>query len=353
MFGDNSQFSSANTNGLNSAEFNLTYNNQFHPGITHDYRYRDQMYRLIISQLFYDGQPRLAKDIAGAMGIIDMCSPSDQLYNITKLALERDSSKRFQDASLQTSTGIDLDFETERFLSSSSLTPSQYETVYVTSHKGPCRAGCFSPNGQLVATGSVDSSIKILDVERMIAKSFNPTSDSQQQTVESSGAHNSDTHPVIRTLYDHMEEVTCLTFHPKDQFLISGSRDMTIKVFDYTKPSVKRACKSVQESHIIRCLAVHPTGDYLLVGTQHPTLRLYHIPTFQSFISPVVADQHSAPLTSICYSPTAQIYASSSKDGDIRIWDTVSNRCVGILPLAHDRLEICSLTFSRNGKVGL
>ena len=51
------------------------------------------------------------------------------------------------------------------------MLPSHYETVYVTSHKGQCRVGAFSSDGQLVATGSVDASIKILDVERMIAKS--------------------------------------------------------------------------------------------------------------------------------------------------------------------------------------
>lgn len=39
--------------------------------------------------------------------------------------------------------------------------PALYETAYVTSHKGNCRAGTFSVDGQLVATGSVDSSIKV------------------------------------------------------------------------------------------------------------------------------------------------------------------------------------------------
>ncbi len=49
--------------------------------------------------------------------------------------------------------------------------PALYETAYVTSHKSHCRAGAFSTDGALCATGSVDASIKVLDVERMIAKS--------------------------------------------------------------------------------------------------------------------------------------------------------------------------------------
>lgn len=57
---------------------------------------------------------------------------------------------------------------------------------------------------------------------------------------------NMENHPVIRTLYDHVDEVTCLAFHPTEQILASGSRDYTLKLFDYSKPSAKRAFKHIQ-----------------------------------------------------------------------------------------------------------
>ena len=38
---------------------------------------------------------------------------------------------------------------------------SLYEMCYVASHKKACCAACFHPSGQLVATGSADSSIKV------------------------------------------------------------------------------------------------------------------------------------------------------------------------------------------------
>ncbi len=57
---------------------------------------------------------------------------------------------------------------------------------------------------------------------------------------------NMENHPVIRTLYDHVDEVTCLAFHPTEQILASGSRDYTLKLFDYSKPSAKRAFKYIQ-----------------------------------------------------------------------------------------------------------
>ena len=55
---------------------------------------------------------------------------------------------------------LDLEFETNVICTAPE--PSLYETVYVTSHKGACRAGAFSPDGQLIATGSSDASIKVI-----------------------------------------------------------------------------------------------------------------------------------------------------------------------------------------------
>lgn len=80
----------------------------------------------------------------------------------------------------------------------------------------------FHYKGQLVATGSADASIKILDVEKMIAKSVGTTATNLADDLNlKEGAETS--HPVIRTLYDHLDEVTCLEFHPKEQILASGN----------------------------------------------------------------------------------------------------------------------------------
>ena len=61
-------------------------------------------------------------------------------------------------------------------------------------------------------------------------------------------------HPVIRTLYDHGEEVTCLEFHPKEPILASGSRDNTVKLFDFSKAAAKKAFRTltVYLEYIIR-----------------------------------------------------------------------------------------------------
>jgi cleavage stimulation factor subunit 1 len=53
----------------------------------------------------------------------------------------------------------------------------------------------------------------------MLAKSIQDgiSTDTSAQSVEN--------HPVIRTLYDHADEITTLDFHPFEPILASGSRD--------------------------------------------------------------------------------------------------------------------------------
>lgn len=169
------------------------------------------------------------------------CAPSDRLFHLVLRGLEHEQEKNEKPQTTMTKLGpaLDLEFESESDMPAPE--PALYETAYVTSHKGNCRAGCFTADGQLVATGSVDASIKVLDVDRMVAKSS--TDDMDPSRIEQQG------HPVIRTIYDHMEEVTCLEFHPKAQILCSGSKDATIKLFDISKANVKKAFKTIAVSN--------------------------------------------------------------------------------------------------------
>mgnify|MGYP001810526119 CR=1 FL=1 len=160
----------------------------------------------------------------------------------------------------------------------------------------------------------------------------------------------SENHPVIRTLYDHADEITTLQFHPFEPILASGSRDYTVKFFEYAKPSTKKAFRCIQEAEQIRALSFHPSGDWLLVATQHPTIRLYRVETSQSFISSNPKDQHKLPVTSMDWSPNGRIFATGSKDGQIKIWDGVSNKCIQTFIDAHSAQEICSVAFTRNSK---
>ena len=51
------------------------------------------------------------------------------------------------------------------------------------------------------------------------------------------------------------------------------------------------------------------------------------------------------------FSPNANLYATCSRDGHIKIWDGVSSLCINTFKNAHDGDEVCSVQFTRNSKV--
>jgi len=325
---------------------------------------RDYLYRLMVSQMFYDGFSQMAVGLTNVIQPDPPCPPSDRLYNVVMLGLEREAEiieekKRINKEKIlrnprapqinnglltDCGTGIDLEFETDVDVTSVPE-PAIYETAYVTSHKGACRSGAFSADGTLVATGSVDSSIKVLDVDRMLAKSGkDPQRGAQPDSHQDPG------HPVIRTLYDHFEEVTCLKFHPKQNMLASGSRDCTIKLFDYSKVSAKKSMRSICDASHIECLTFHPSGDYLAVGVMQPVTRVYDVNTGQCFVASNPIHQHQGSVVSVDWSSNGKTYVTGSLDGSIKVWDGVSSNCITTFAQAHDGAEVSSVQFTRNGK---
>lgn len=74
----------------------------------------------------------------------------------------------------------------------------------------------------------------------------------------------------VKTVF---QEVTCLQFHPKEAILASGSNDFTIKLFDYSKASAKKAFRTITDAAPVTSMAFHPSGDFLVVGTTAPVVR--------------------------------------------------------------------------------
>ena len=93
--------------------------------------------------------------------------------------------------------------------------------------------------------------------------------------------------------------MTCLEFHPKESILASGSQDLTIKLFDYSKASVKKAFRTMSDAAPLTCMAFHPSGDFLVAGTSTPVLRIYDVNTSQCFISAIPSHHHTKSINSV------------------------------------------------------
>lgn len=295
------------------------------------------LYELITRQLVDDGYIQTANELARITNVsIPGNIPSRKLESL----VDKGRLPTSFVSELEGEMKILEDEEDKIELPKSKQLPS-YKTKFVTTHKDMCKVACFSQDGQLVATGSSDCSIKLLQVSKMHYHSH-----IKGEKVEDYTA----TKPVIRTFYDHNQEINDLGFHPIEPFLVSCSSDCTIKFFDHSKPSAKRSYRYIQESYPVRSVHFHPSGDFLLASTDQKFIRLYDINTFQAYISPDSTKHHASAVSQVRWSDQGGVYASCGVDGDIKIWDTVNNKCINTISKAHGGAEVSTVQFSPSQK---
>jgi len=320
-----------------------------------------QLYQLIISQLIEDGYTQSALSVSEAT--MTPCPNQNELQKgrlshlvALGLVIEKDKGLIQQVSGtgnekeepvqmdinevIKEIRGVDFDSE----ISVASTFPN-YQTKFITSHKNSCVCAKFCPDGKYVATGSLDTAIKVLDVEKMLLYGLTTT---QGQKTDSHEDHAS--RPIQRTFYDHTACVNDIDFHPGLPLIASGSSDCSIKVFDFVSSSAKRAIHTFSDTHAVKSVSFHPTGDYILSSTDHTGIRLWDVETQKCYITPRTELNHFGPVNMVRYSSDGKLYVTCSQDGSIKFWDGVTNDCVNTITNAHGSLEVYSVQFSKNKK---
>ena len=153
------------------------------------------------------------------------------------------------------------------------------------------RSVTFSPNGQRLASGSSDRTIRLWDVN-------NPTAS-----------------PTI--LEGHEDSVLSVAFSPDGQRLASGSDDHTIRLWDVTEPSTPPIILEGHDS-FVWSVAFSPDGQRLASGSDDRTIRLWDVT--EPNVPPTLLEGHEDWVRSVAFSPDGQRLASGSEDHTIRLW---------------------------------
>ena len=187
----------------------------------------------------------------------------------------------------------------------------------LTGHKSRVSTLQYSPNGQTLASGSRDHTVRLWDT---------------------------DTGQLKFTLAGHLDLVTAVAYAPDGDTLVSGSRDNTVRLWNTNTGTLKMILAG--HTHWIGAVAYSPDGNTLVSAGEDTTIRLWDPDTGEQRLQ---LTQHTGRVGAIAYAPDGDTLASGSKDTTIRLWDTATGTLKTTL-IGHTA-EVTSIAYSPDGAV--
>ncbi|CAL8305723.1 unnamed protein product [Merluccius merluccius] len=137
----------------------------------------------------------------------------------------------------------------------------------------------------------------------------------------------------------HANAVGCITFsRMKESFIVSGSQDCTVKVWDLpdniattTGDVHGLSARVTEKAHDkdINSVAVSPNDKLLASGSQDRTAKLWSLGAPGAGPSLLgVFRGHRRGVWAVCFSPVDQVLVSSSADGTAKLWSLQDYSCL-------------------------
>ncbi|MFC1668569.1 AAA family ATPase, partial [Chlamydiota bacterium] len=230
----------------------------------------------------------------------------------------------------------------------------------------------FSPDGRYVVSGSGDGKIKVREIENgkqkgepvvlqdrggnahslssVMSVSFSPdgryiVSGSDDKTVKVWEIENGKQkgEPVVfqdkgRNLAEY--SAWSVSFSPDGRYVVSGSMDKTVKVWEIEngkqkgEPVVLQDGQGNAHSHDVRSVSFSPDGRYIVSASRDKTVKVWEIENGKQKGEPVVlqdgqGNAHSHDVRSVSFSPDGRYIVSASRDKTVKVWEIENGKQKG------------------------
>ncbi len=188
------------------------------------------------------------------------------------------------------------------------------QSVFTQAFGGIVIAVCH-PHGDLVATGSANGDVSLWQI-----------ADGQR----------------IALYQGHTNWTRSLAFNAEGTILASSSEDCTVRFWDI-ETGAQMAMLGPHTEHF-RGISFSRDGQKFITGGDDCLVRIYNLPQLLADRSPIATVEthclqrlagHRNWVFSAFYSPDQTKLASTSTDGDVRIWDLATGECVQMLHHEH------------------
>jgi uncharacterized caspase-like protein len=192
------------------------------------------------------------------------------------------------------------------------------------------------PDGQTLASGSGDKRIKIWSLQaRKLLRAFSGHSNTVRtvvispdgQTLASGSGDatiklwNLQTGELLRTLSGHTSRVISIAISSDGQTLASGSVDKTVKIWNLQTGELLRTLS--KHSGWVNSVVISSDRQLLFSGSEDKTIKIWNLQTGELLRT---LSGHLEDVSSVTISPDGKTLASGDKKGMIRIWRTIENQ---------------------------
>ncbi len=231
-------------------------------------------------------------------------------------------------------------------------------TNTLTGHSGKVSSIAICSDGQTLATGCTDKTIKVWNLNtgkliRTLTENLGEVSSvavSPDGNLLAVGSHetprsnvkvwNLTTGKLLHTLLGHQKPVNFVVISPDGKFLASGSNK--IKIWNlYTGD---RTC-TLWHASSVNTAVISPDGNILISGSTDHKIRLWNPHTGDPLRT---LNGHSASVKSLAISPNGEILVSGSADNIIKIWHLETGKVLQSLSGHSDQVK--SVVVSPDGK---
>ncbi|MFE6923369.1 toll/interleukin-1 receptor domain-containing protein [Nocardia sp. NPDC057663] len=234
----------------------------------------------------------------------------------------------------------------------------------ITGHKGPVRTVAFSPNGLRIATGGDDGTTLLWDAttgqpigqpltghqEMVKTVSFSPDG----QRIITHDGH--DMRLWATTTSEQIGQpmttgpAQAITISPDGKRIATGGAD--VRLWDGI--TTRQISHSVPTGSwdIVHRMVFSPDGKWIVSGSHDKTIRLWDADTGQPIGEPISG--HQDAVWGLAFSPDGRYIVSGSGssytiDTTVRLWDATTGMAIG-QPMAGHRGTVDSLAFSPDGR---
>lgn len=152
---------------------------------------------------------------------------------------------------------------------------------------------------------------------------------------------------ILSSLSGHTKRVNSVKFVPRDGFILTGSADKTVKIWQGKEDSVYE-CKHTLRDHSAEVLAVtlHATQNYFVTASSDKSWCFYDLSSGEC-LSQVSEPTMQEGYTSGAFHPDGLILGMGTADSLVRIWDVKSQ--ANVAQFEGHAGPVTDISFSENG----